>query len=450
MRVIACLLALASTLPAQDGRGPFDVANIDNIALDRTGGVWFGTDGNFSTNGTSDAIYYLALDPSHEESYGKAFRIAAVPSDAEASGPSFNGDETTLFFSVQHPGENVACDWPSGGRPLSSVVALVANEPLPDFARRLARGGTPLPNAAHAALRVVKPLRYSIVARWLDPLGKGLFFGANCDYTQFFSDEGDPNRGWLWVNHEYVSNLPARVGAPPTGQFLTLAVHLKERGILTFDVTDGAKWDQAAVDTFVEHHKKHVGGSWIRIRRDGDAWRLEPDAAHVRYDNTSNTLLRLVGPAKLSRPQWDDDGNRLEDGIAVGLNSDCSGGRTPWGTIFTAEENIQYSYGDLEDWWSSKQVFDPSGGAKAGQVIRPTIPASRGSAMGMHSAAGKHHKDRDAYGYLCEIDPGVDPKTPYDVKTGVGHRKLATMGAHGGRTRRSSPTAQASWSTGGP
>ena len=37
----------------------------DNIAIDSSGGVWFGTDGNFSRNGTADAVYYLDMDPAH-------------------------------------------------------------------------------------------------------------------------------------------------------------------------------------------------------------------------------------------------------------------------------------------------------------------------------------------------------------------------------------------------
>ena len=96
--------------------------NPDNLMIDREGGVWFGTDGNFlRTKGrAADALYYLDLDPSHQAgkpgittpSFGKAFRIATVPSDAEATGPAFNSDMTTIFLSVQHPGERFPSTWP--------------------------------------------------------------------------------------------------------------------------------------------------------------------------------------------------------------------------------------------------------------------------------------------------------------------------------------------------
>jgi secreted PhoX family phosphatase len=102
------------------GSGLFDAANPDNLVIDQEGGVWFGTDGNFGKNGTADAVYYLDLEPAHRPgqrgvtrpSYGKAFRIASVPADAEATGPAFNADQSTLFLSVQHPGESIPSTWP--------------------------------------------------------------------------------------------------------------------------------------------------------------------------------------------------------------------------------------------------------------------------------------------------------------------------------------------------
>lgn len=100
------------------GTGPFDASSPDNLLLDADGGVWFCTDGIPSRNKTSDALYYLDLDPRHDESgkaggtYGKAFRVVALPSDAEATGPAFSSDEKTLFLSVQHPGENLPSEWP--------------------------------------------------------------------------------------------------------------------------------------------------------------------------------------------------------------------------------------------------------------------------------------------------------------------------------------------------
>ncbi len=45
-------------------------------------------------------------------SYGLAFRVVTMPSDAEATGPAFSSDMGTLFLSVQHPGEDNFSAWP--------------------------------------------------------------------------------------------------------------------------------------------------------------------------------------------------------------------------------------------------------------------------------------------------------------------------------------------------
>jgi secreted PhoX family phosphatase len=104
----------SKTAPGADGL--YDAGSPDNIMIDADGGVWFGTDGNFGTNGHADALYYLDLDPAHRATpvptYGKAFRVVAGPSDSEATGPAFSPDMRTLFFNVQHPGEDQYSTWP--------------------------------------------------------------------------------------------------------------------------------------------------------------------------------------------------------------------------------------------------------------------------------------------------------------------------------------------------
>jgi hypothetical protein len=72
-----------------------------------------------------------------------------------------------------------------------------------------------------------------VVVKWLDPLGWDPMtsptvtprFGANADYIAFLGDgwqgtpywEGSDTSGWVWVNHEYVSNNRPRATAAPTG-----------------------------------------------------------------------------------------------------------------------------------------------------------------------------------------------------------------------------------------
>ncbi|MCA8912464.1 MAG: DUF839 domain-containing protein [Planctomycetes bacterium] len=92
------------------GTTALEAADPDNLVIDRDGGVWFGTDGNYGTNGTADAFYYLDLSSS---GVGRAFRVVAVPSNAECTGPCFSSDMCSLFASIQHPGEGIPSSWPT-------------------------------------------------------------------------------------------------------------------------------------------------------------------------------------------------------------------------------------------------------------------------------------------------------------------------------------------------
>lgn len=115
----------------------------DNLAFDRSGNLWMVTDistykagqepyASFKNNG----LFYIPMSGPHA---GRALQVGSAPVGAEFTGLSFTPDGSTLFMSVQHPGEDsVALDnpksrWPGGGAagkagardiPRSSVVAI--------------------------------------------------------------------------------------------------------------------------------------------------------------------------------------------------------------------------------------------------------------------------------------------------------------------------------------
>lgn len=318
-------------------------------------------------------------------------------------------------------------------------------------ADQLARGtlpataGFPLANASTDAVRSVGGTRASVVVRWLDPLTyddapTAPRFGANADYVAYFGDgwddipgappqwHGADDQGWLWVNHEYVSNEPPTASTAPTGQQLTLARWLATAGLIDNDVT-ASVWPTATIDTQLRWFKRNIGGSWMRAVRDpaAGAWFIDRSADGVRYDATSSTLLAVTGQPLMGR-QHDDFGAPLPEGVVPGIAGDCSGAQTPWGTIISAEENVQDYYGDLETAWGSRNQFVPGAGFDAGALVAPAVGASPASAFGSISDPWERH-DRDAYGYLTEMDPGVDPAVWLGRDTaGVGHQKLGAVG----------------------
>jgi len=347
--------------------------------------------------------------------------------------------------------------------PLSSMVAVtsktrsipvrVKNE-VSKIARGLQEEGKtfPLENKITDSVRSLDLMTVSVVAKWMDQLTNdaSVFaprFGANCDFIAYFGDDwnadwegdivgssaqfsGSSTSGWIWTNHEYISNNLPTTSNAPTGQHMTLARFLAKRKVLENDIASET-WSQGDVDTYTEWHKRQLGGAWFRVRRNpAGAWEIVLDDNAKRYDATSNTLTSVVG-FNLSRNAKDDAGADLPPNVAPGIMGDCSGGMTPWGTVFTAEENVQGYYGDLETAWSSSNRFIPGTGFDPGANISISVEASRASAFGLHSEAS-HRKDRDNYGFLVEIDPGEEPDNYYvsinDGGDGKGHRKVGTMG----------------------
>jgi secreted PhoX family phosphatase len=106
----------------------------DNLEFDAAGNLWITSD--FPTVGDAAAPYApfanngLFMVPTSGDNAGLAFQFASAPIASELTGPWLTPDETTLFLSVQHPGEGSTREkpssrWPDGkGEPRPSVVEI--------------------------------------------------------------------------------------------------------------------------------------------------------------------------------------------------------------------------------------------------------------------------------------------------------------------------------------
>jgi hypothetical protein len=101
----------------------------DNITFDPAGRLWVATDGANDFD-LPDGVYGVDTEG---PARGLPKLLFSCPHGAEATGPCFTPDGTTLFVSVQHPGEDaetldqVATRWPDfkdGQPPRPSVVAI--------------------------------------------------------------------------------------------------------------------------------------------------------------------------------------------------------------------------------------------------------------------------------------------------------------------------------------
>lgn len=94
----------------------------DNLTFDSKGNLWVLCD--ISNSRLNKDIFRpfknnsLFMIPTSGENRGKAFQFASGPTDCEMCGGNFTPDESTMFLSVQHPGENtVSLDNPTSRWP---------------------------------------------------------------------------------------------------------------------------------------------------------------------------------------------------------------------------------------------------------------------------------------------------------------------------------------------
>lgn len=168
-------------------------------------------------------------------------------------------------------------------------------------------------------------------------------FGYNNDFLAYFPIDalngGKNNReGLLFVSHEYP--LPIFVSG-----------HSGE-GIKT--------------EAQITAEKLSVGASILHIRNEGGTWKHLPGSRYTRRLTALYPSIDTTGPATKQVPQ------------ARGTLGNCSGGRTPWHTALSCEENI----------WD----YNGTTGAALGFGFRWAQTPGQGI-------------NENEYGWIVEVDP---------------------------------------------
>ncbi|GAA3699578.1 PhoX family phosphatase [Zhihengliuella alba] len=257
------------------------------------------------------------------------------------------------------------------------------------------KGGGKLPFQAIApvertvdAVTVPEGYDWAPVIRWGDPLfsSAGDFdasnqsaedqkqrFGYNCDYLNILADRGNGTTGVLVANHEYTNENvmfdPAWLEANP---------------------------DEARLTAMAAH-----GFSVVEVRRDkaGQAWKPVVDGKRNRRIHM-HTEFAVDGPAAgsdLLKTKDDPTGT-----VVWGMNNNCAGGTTPWGTVVTGEENFN-------------QYYVGRGTPEEARYGISTEPSSRGWELTEERFDAKnagYENEANRFGYIVEIDPHDPESTP--------------------------------------
>ena len=219
---------------------------------------------------------------------------------------------------------------------------------------------------------------------------------------------------------DFISYMPLPLGSASSTRGLLGVNHENQRAALCFPGNPKQLSRQQ-----VEVQMAAVGFSIVEIAKEGNQWRVVKDSRHNRRIST-NAPMRISGPAAghpRMRTSADPTGTR-----SFGTFNNCAGGTTPWGTMLTAEENIQNYFSG-----------DPTKGPEAGARKRFGM-----TGKGRYADWGRYFdrfnldkepNEPNRFGWIVEIDP-YDPNHTSVKRTSLGrcaHECATHAVSHDGR-----------------
>ena len=247
-------------------------------------------------------------------------------------------------------------------------------------------GWTPIAPSLNDQLLLADGLNYSVLAKWQDQIGgtqnKPLQFGTHNDFTSFIPfTESDPSEGILMVNHEY----------------------LKPLFVSGFDGKNILKKTRSQVEKEI----KSVGISLLHIKKVNQQWTVIKDSKHnTRFDGSTPIPIISEKPIFGSK-------------IAYGTMAGCAGGKTPWNTFLSCEENYDMYYGE----WKKVPRSD--------EKPNPEFIKYHDKDFGWHQ-----YFDRPPlhYGWVVEINPITKKAKKFTALGRFCHEGATCIKAGDGRT----------------
>jgi hypothetical protein len=225
------------------------------------------------------------------------------------------------------------------------------------------------------------------------------------------------------TDNDFIAFMPLPRGSSSSTRGLLGVNHENHRAPLCFP---GIKSLAQLTREQCEVQMAAQGFSIIEIAKEGNRWRLVDDSGANRRIS-ANSEMRISGPAAghaRMRTAADPSGTRV-----FGTFNNCAGGTTPWGTILTAEENVQIYFGG-----------DAAKGPEAAARRRYNITGRglRYEAWGRYFDRfnmDKEPNEPNRFGWIVEIDP-YDPKSTPVKRTALGraaHECATQAVSHDGR-----------------
>ena len=310
------------------------------------------------------------------------------------------------------------CSLAMGGQAASAVVPFQPVQvPLPvnsDGLTASQQQSTYRELALEDRLTVPEGFHADLLAAWGDRLGTSRF-GFNNDHLGFVQQ--DATRASMTVNFEYISPVPWVQGFQEVvGRALPFAPLVAALQPLdgVIDCTALAADDprRAQIRAVADEAMTDLGIGVMSLQRDGQGnW----GRANAEQDRRITGITGLDDPSQRLRSSGPTQAvftavERLgyDDGLGaeiIGTFANCGGGTTPWGTVLSAEENVQ------------SQVPEPvhADGSSADPSERPFVcrDGKLGGLGNVYGLAG------NKYGWMVEVNPSA-PDQPVVKHTALG------------------------------
>ncbi|MFN6474733.1 PhoX family phosphatase [Nostoc sp. DedQUE07] len=250
---------------------------------------------------------------------------------------------------------------------------------------------------------VIVPPEYEryVIVSWGDRVfpNKDDYFGCNNDFTGFIPLGKTNDVGYLWVNHEYVSfpfssllvedssdlkGLPDAFenvigwAFPSSRNIEVEGEFLYNQGGSIVRISRQNNNKRFAVVKDAKNRRIHgLSGLGINSQRNDDYKSITAWGSRNHQKGDKNYLIGTgLAASQVFNLSSDELGNKI-----IGTAFNCSGGKTPWGTILSAEENFQNSVTE---------------GVKANGTQTDYTEKTIGKTFGLVG---------EKYGWIVEIDP---------------------------------------------
>jgi secreted PhoX family phosphatase len=239
------------------------------------------------------------------------------------------------------------------------------------------------------------------------------------DYNPATQTGADQERQF-GTDADFISYMPLPLGSKNSTRGLLGVNHENHRASMCFPGNP-----KQLTGEQVEIQMAALGFSIVEIAKEGNTWRVVRDSRYNRRIS-ANAPMRISGPAAghpRMRTSADPTGTR-----SFGTFNNCAGGTTPWGTMLTAEENIQ-------NYFSGDAAKGPEAGArKRFNLTGKGRYADWGRYFDRFNL-DKEPNEPNRFGWIVEIDP-YDPNHTSVKRTALGraaHECATHAVSHDGR-----------------